>query len=91
MLQTLIVFGEAAAFRIWHAPRLALQEPPQKLTERELECLHWICRGMTNELIGRILDISPRTARKHMESCVQKLCACSRTEAAVIATRRGLG
>lgn len=81
-LQTLAIFAEPAAYKIWQAPRHKPFEPQQPLTPRELECLYWVSRGMTDELIGRLVEISPRTVRK--------LNTANRTEAAVTATRLGL-
>ena len=53
------------------------------LTPREVEVLEWVARGKTNNEIGLILDISPRTASKHLEHIYTKLGVESRTAAVV--------
>lgn len=53
------------------------------LTPREMEVLEWVARGKTNNEIGLILQISPRTASKHLEHIYTKLGVESRTAAVV--------
>jgi len=53
------------------------------LTRREVEVLEWVARGKTNNEIGLILTISPRTASKHLEHIYTKLGVESRTAAVV--------
>ena len=89
-LQILTVFAEPAAYRIQQADPPHYWDTSRPLSLREAECLHWVSRGMTDDLIARILDISPRTVRKHVESCILKLGAANRTEAAVNAVLLGL-
>ena len=43
------------------------------LSPRELEVLGLVRQGFTNDEIGRLLDISERTARAHMGSIMGKL------------------
>jgi DNA-binding CsgD family transcriptional regulator len=57
------------------------------ITERESEVLLWIAHGKTNREIGTILDMSPRTANKHLEQIFRKLNVENRTAAAVIALK----
>jgi DNA-binding NarL/FixJ family response regulator len=59
------------------------------LTERELEILKLVGRGMTNKRIGRQLYISDRTVQAHLSNIFSKLGVESRTEAAMYAVRRG--
>ena len=89
-IQILSVFAEPAAYRIQQAGQPQHWDLARPLSHRESECLHWVSRGMTDDLIARILDISARTVRKHVESCIFKLGAANRTEAAVTASRLGL-
>jgi DNA-binding CsgD family transcriptional regulator len=63
--------------------------PLAALTDRELEVLRLIARGMSNRDIGRELFISPKTASVHVSNILGKLGAASRTEAAAIAYREG--
>jgi DNA-binding NarL/FixJ family response regulator len=60
------------------------------LTEREVEVLHLVVDGMTNQEIGGALGISDKTVEKHLESVFSKLGVASRTEAAVHAVRHGV-
>lgn len=89
LVQTVAVFAEPVLFSLT-APASDSQPPETPLTSRELECLYWISRGMTDELVASILEISHRTVRKHVDSAVLKLGAANRTEAAVRASRLGL-
>ncbi|MCS7259622.1 MAG: response regulator transcription factor [Anaerolineae bacterium] len=59
------------------------------LTERELEILRLVGKGLTNKEIGRKLFISDRTVQAHLSNIFSKLGVGSRTEAAMYAVRRG--
>ncbi len=54
---------------------------PAGLTSREVEVLECVARGKTNNEVGLILQISPRTAAKHLEHIYTKLGVESRTAA----------
>ena len=49
--------------------------------------LYWISFGKTSWEISQILDISPRTANKHLEQIYKKLGVDNKTSAAAIALR----
>ena len=51
------------------------------LSQREAEVLFWMAQGKTNAEIGVILDISPATAKKHLENIYQKLAVEGRNAA----------
>ena len=61
------------------------------LTPREIEVLRLVAAGMTNREIGDSLFISNKTASVHVSNVLAKLGASRRSEAAVVATRIGLG
>lgn len=60
------------------------------LTERELEVLKLIARGMSNDEIAAVLVISEATVRNHVSNILSKLHLASRTQAALYALRKGL-
>jgi DNA-binding NarL/FixJ family response regulator len=59
------------------------------LSAREMEILQLIARGASNKEIGRELSISRQTVKNHMSSILRKLAVNDRTQAAVLALRRG--
>lgn len=61
-----------------------------ELTARELEVLAEIARGAGNRTIGARLGISEGTVKTHVVSLLAKLGAADRTEAVVLAYRRGI-
>jgi two-component system, NarL family, response regulator LiaR len=63
------------------------QEP---LTEREVEVLTLVARGLSNQAIAEKLQISERTARTHVSNILDKLHLENRTQAALYALREGL-
>lgn len=60
------------------------------LSQREIEVLKLVAKGMTNKEIAQKLYISDKTARNHVVSCLEKLHANDRTEAATTAIARGI-
>jgi len=72
------------------AVRLAERVGRSTLSSRELEVLELVVQGLTNKEIARKLKISDITARNHVISLLSKLGAKDRTEAAILAIRRGL-
>jgi DNA-binding NarL/FixJ family response regulator len=72
------------------AQRLFETMAREELSQRELEVLTLVAMGLTNKDIAERLFISDKTARNHVVSCLEKLSAKDRTEAATIAIRRGL-
>ncbi len=60
------------------------------LTKREIGVLRLVTVGMTDKEIGRRLEISAETVRKHVASLRRKMGAVSRTAAGVRAVKEGL-
>ena len=61
-----------------------------KLTEREIEVLRLIARGLSNADIADQLFLSDGTVRNHVSAVLAKLGVSDRTQAAVIAIQHGL-
>jgi DNA-binding NarL/FixJ family response regulator len=62
-----------------------------KLTEREIDVLRLLARGLTNADIAARLYLSEGTVRNHISAILAKLGVSDRTQAAVIAIQHGLG
>ena len=61
-----------------------------KLTERELDVLRLIAKGINNGEIAAQLHLSEGTVRNHVSAILEKLGVSDRTQAAVIAIQHGL-
>jgi len=61
-----------------------------KLTEREMEVLKFVARGMNNRDIAKELFISQVTVKNHVMNILKKLQVHSRMEAVMIAVRQKL-
>jgi len=74
---------------ISHSPA---DEPisPDPLTDREVEVLKLIARGLSNQEIAETLVVSVATVYTHVSRVLDKLHLASRTQAALYALREGL-
>jgi DNA-binding NarL/FixJ family response regulator len=63
------------------------QLPVPRLTDRELEVLKLVARGMANRDIAKELFISENTVKNHVRNILEKLQLHSRMEAVVYAVR----
>ena len=61
-----------------------------KLTDRELEVLNLVARGLNNREIARDLYISENTVKNHVRNILEKLQLHSRMEAVMYAVREKL-
>ncbi len=84
---------------VWFDPKIsnvvlkALSENKQKqtlniddnynLTDREKEVLEYICEGLNNGEISKMLDVSINTVKVHVSSIIQKLGVEDRTQVVV--------
>ncbi len=65
-------------------------EHSEALTERELEVLRWIARGLSNQEIAVKLHVSERTITTHISNILDKLHLANRTQATLYALRKGI-
>jgi DNA-binding NarL/FixJ family response regulator len=63
---------------------------PNTLSERELEVLRLLARGLNNPEIAHRLYLSEGTVRNYVSTILTKLDVTDRTQAAVMAIRAGL-
>lgn len=62
-----------------------------QLSPREREVLTALARGLPNKQIGRELNLAEVTIKLHLRSIFRKMGARTRSEAAVLATKAGIG
>jgi two-component system NarL family response regulator len=63
------------------------QLPAPKLTDREMQVLKLVARGMNNRDIAKELFISDNTVKNHVRNILEKLQIHSRMEAVMVAVR----
>jgi DNA-binding NarL/FixJ family response regulator len=61
-----------------------------ELTDRELEVLQLVAQGMNNLAIGAALNITESTVKSNINRILSKLGAKDRTQATIIALKRGI-
>lgn len=70
--------------------KLAQRMSHPELTDRELEILQLITQGMSNLEIGTALHITENTVKSNVNRILSKLGAKDRTQATIIALKRGI-
>jgi DNA-binding NarL/FixJ family response regulator len=81
------LLGRIRALGARPAPAEAL---PGDLSQREVDVLRLVARGLSNRDIGAALHISQHTAANHVRSILRKTESANRTEATAYAYQRGL-
>jgi DNA-binding NarL/FixJ family response regulator len=84
----------------FHVPESPEEKPPQKplreepptrpLTEREIEILRLIAKGLSNNEAAHVLTLSRATVRTHLEHIYEKLEVTNRVEAVTEGLRKGI-
>jgi DNA-binding NarL/FixJ family response regulator len=72
------------------AKRLASRKLFEELTQREIQVLQLLVKGLANKQIGDQLSISEHTVKDHLKSVFGKLQVEDRTEAVTAAIQRGI-
>jgi DNA-binding NarL/FixJ family response regulator len=72
------------------AARLAEFPERSDLTERELEVLQFVARGLSNKDVARAIGRTSETVKIHLKNTFEKLGVADRTEAVTVALTRGL-
>lgn len=65
-------------------------EPGISLTDKELQVLRLVARGLSNKEISYELKVSPRTIQSHLASIFSKLGVTSRTQAVIAGLKKGI-
>lgn len=83
------VFDSGVASRII-AGRAGITDEAEALSDREMEVLRLLARGLSNREIGRALWIGETTVKTHVSHILRKLGQADRTQAVIAAVRIGL-
>ena len=75
---------------VGHVPPPRRREPPAGLSEREVEVLRLIARGLSNREMADILFISPKTVGHHVQHIYDKLGISTRVGATLFALQHGV-
>lgn len=84
------VFDSAVASRIITGRPQANDGLADPLSEREMEVLQLMAKGMSNKEIGRSLWIGETTVKTHVSHILQKLGQADRTQAVLAAVKAGI-
>lgn len=86
------VFDSKIAARIISGSRPPEEgvELKEALSERELEVLRLMAKGMSNKEIGRALWIGETTVKTHVSHILRKLGQADRTQAVLVAVKAGI-
>jgi DNA-binding NarL/FixJ family response regulator len=62
----------------------------EKITDREVEVLNALAKGLANKQIAEALNITDNTVKHHVKIIMAKLRVADRTEAVTVALQRGI-
>jgi len=86
------VFDSSVATRIvsgWSQPT-GIDSYSESLSEREMEVLQLMAKGLSNKEIGRALWIGETTVKTHVSHILRKLGQADRTQAVLAAVKAGI-
>lgn len=83
--------ADLARLMLGQVDRMAANDDAVPLSAREIEVLRKVGEGLTNQQIGDRLGISINTVKNHLRKINEKTGVTNRTEAAMLAVRRGWG
>jgi DNA-binding NarL/FixJ family response regulator len=72
------------------ANRLASRKSFEELTQREIQILNVLAKGLANKEIADVLNITEYTVKDHLKNILAKLRVSDRTEAVTTAIQRGI-
>ena len=81
---------KAAAQPMSPPPGMREEPPTRPLTEREIEILRLIAKGLSNNEAAGVLGLSRATVRTHLEHIYEKLEVTNRVEAVTEGLRKGI-
>lgn len=84
------VFDSAVANRIISGRPQGNQDLDEPLSDREMEVLDLMAKGLSNKEIGRTLWIGETTVKTHVSHILRKLGQSDRTQAVLAAVKGGL-
>ena len=91
VLQTIrAVHGGSRVIPAEVAARLAEHVPRTQLSEREVEVLELVAKGLSNRDIARVIGRAEETVKVHLKNIFAKLDVEDRTEAVTTALQRGI-
>jgi len=76
--------------QVAHPPAPRTTDLTQDLTDRELDVIRLVGRGLSNQAIARELVISEKTVKTHISNILGKLDLGDRTQMAIFAIKNGL-
>ncbi|MEV6521330.1 response regulator transcription factor [Longispora sp. NPDC051575] len=85
-----VQFDPAAAARLASAVGAPPERSDVALTDREVDVLRLVARGLTNREIARQLHLSEGTVKNYLSRVLERLGVRDRTQAAVYAREHGL-
>jgi LuxR family quorum-sensing system transcriptional regulator CciR len=78
-LQTVATYGFEAARRLVDQ-RIKRARPAAPLTERERECIILSAKGKSDNVIGQLLGLSPKTVNNYMENAKRRYGVATRNQ-----------